>query len=117
MQSNRGFTTGMFFGMQPDDGYNHDDPHAYRRSHELVGVVTAVSNGTAEVALRNTLNTGDTIMFLSTGLENELFRVSEILNEKGDRIETGRNENTVHIPVLPGVRAQDLIRRPLAPSL
>jgi putative protease len=113
MSSNRGFTTGMFLGRQSDDGYNHDDDKAYRMSHELVGVVTSVRNGTATVALRNNLTIGDSIEFLTTGLENQMMEVAEMYNPKGTCITSGRNEETVSIPILKGVREHDLIRRPV----
>ncbi|HDH34771.1 MAG TPA: U32 family peptidase, partial [Nitrospirae bacterium] len=53
MSSNRGFTTGMFLGDHPDEGYNHDDETAYVMTHEFVGVVKAINDGKAEIALRN----------------------------------------------------------------
>lgn len=115
MSSNRGFTTGMFFGKQPDDGYGHDDDRSYSMSHELVGVVQSVNDGNAVVALRNNLRIGDRIEFLSTGLENQTFNVTEMYDEAGNPIETGRNENIILIPAQPGVRENDLIRRRLSP--
>lgn len=115
MSSNRGFTTGMFFGKQPDDGYGHDDDQSYTMSHELVGVVQSVNNGNAVVALRNNLRIGDQIEFLSTGLENQTFDVTEMYDEAGKPIETGRNENIILMPAQPGVRKNDLIRRRLSP--
>jgi putative protease len=115
MSSNRGYTTGMFFGRQADNGYSHDDDKAYRMSHELVGVVRSVSNGKTVVALRNNLKIGDKIEFLSTGLENRSFSVQEMYDEYGRPVESGRNENIIAIPSLPGVRENDLIRRPLNP--
>jgi len=54
--SNRGYTTGMFLGKQPNDGYNHDEENTYRMSHELVGIVRSVDNGRSSVLLRNNLN-------------------------------------------------------------
>jgi putative protease len=113
MSSNRGYTTGMFFGKQDDNGYSHYDTKAYRMSHELVGIVRSVSNGQAVVSLRNNLKTGDKIEFLSSGLENRTFDVLEIYDENGKPVESGRNENIVSIPFPPGVRENDLIRRPL----
>lgn len=115
MSSNRGFTTGMFFGKQPDNGYGHDDDRAYTMSHELVGVVQSVNNGHAVVALRNNLRIGDQIEFLSTGLENQTFGVTAMYDETGKPIETGHNENIILIPSHPGVRDNDLIRRRLSP--
>ncbi|GBD95885.1 MAG TPA: U32 family peptidase [Nitrospirae bacterium] len=113
MFSSRGYTTGMFFGKQPDAGYNHDEEYVYRMSHEFVGIVQSVSNGKAGIALRNTLKTGDSIEFLSTGLENKAFKVTEISDAAGVPLDSGRNEETVFIPVQNGVRENDLVRRPL----
>ncbi len=111
MFSSRGYTTGMFLGKQTDDGYNHDDEKAYRMSHSLVGVVKSVSNETAQVALRSNLKIGDSIEFLSAGLENDSLEITEMLDSEGNPVEIGRNENIVIIPVLPGVREGDLVRR------
>ncbi|NOZ68957.1 MAG: U32 family peptidase [Deferribacteres bacterium] len=113
MFSSRGFTTGMFLGAQPDGEYNHDDSEVYRMSHELVGIVESVNNGKAVVALRNNLRTGDKINFLSTGLEDRVFEVKEMYDTYGIRVECGRNEETVLIPVHDKVKENDLIRRPL----
>ncbi len=113
MSSNRGFTTGMFFGKQPDEGYNHDDNKSYTMTHELVGVVQSLNNGNAVIALRNNLRVGDNIEFLTPGLENKSFTVNEMQDIKGNHAESGRNEESVSIPVIKGVRENDLIRRPL----
>ena len=113
MFSSRGFTTGMFFGRQQDDGYNHNDDKAYRMSHELVGVVKSVSNGKTVVSLRNNLKIGDHVEFLSSGLAHRVFRVTEMHDEHGRPVESGRNENVVSIPSIPGIRENDLMRRPL----
>jgi len=113
MFSSRGYTTGMFFDRQSDSGYNHDEEDIYRMSHELVGVVKSVHNGKAVVALRNTLGIGDNIEFLTNGLENKTFEVTEIYNERGNPIDSGRNEDIILLPIQPGVEENDLIRRPL----
>ncbi len=113
MFSSRGYTTGMFFGKQPDKDYNHDEHNKYTMSHELVGIVKALDNGNAQVALRNTLKLGDTIQFLSPGIENRSYEVSKIFSNEGLPIESGRNENIIMIPSEPGVRAKDLVRRPV----
>ncbi len=113
MFSSRGYTTGMFLGAHPDGDYNHDDREVYRMSHELVGIVESVNNGKAVVALRNNLSTGDKINFLSTGLEDRIFEVDEMYDEYGIPVESGRNEETILLPVHNRVRENDLIRRPL----
>jgi putative protease len=89
MSSNRGFTTGMFFGKQADDGYNHDDAKSYSMTHELVGVVQSINNGSAVIALRNNLSVGDSIEFVTPGLESQLFPVTEMQDIKGNPVETG----------------------------
>jgi putative protease len=111
MFSSRGYTTGMFLGKQPDSGYNHDEDEIYKMSHELVGVVESVRNGKAVISLRSSLKTGDHIEFLSTGLEHQTFEVSEIYDMEEDLIESARNEESVLLPIQPGVRENDIVRR------
>jgi putative protease len=113
MFSSRGYTTGMFFGKQPDKDYNHDERNKYTMSHELVGIVKSLDNGNARVALRNTLKLGDTIQFLSPGIENRSYQVRKIFSKEGLPIDSGRNEHIVMIPSAPGVRAHDIVRRPV----
>lgn len=111
--SNRGYTTGMFFGPQPGAGYNHDEVDIGRMSHDLVGIVRSVGNGRGLIALRTTLQVGDAVQFLSPGLEQSLFNVIEMYDEDGTPIISGRNQEIVSIPMRPEVRANDLVRRPL----
>jgi putative protease len=113
MFSSRGYSTAMFLNGQDETTYNHDEEKMYRMSHELVGVVRSIRNGEASVELRNTLRVGDAIEFLSPGLENRTFGITEIYNEKGNPIEIGRNEERVLLSVEKGVRERDIIRRPL----
>lgn len=110
MFSSRGYTTGMFFGKQPDADYNFDE-ESYRMSHELVGVVLEVNNGTAKVGLRNRVDVGDRIEYLTPGLEEKLFDIDLIKDIEGAVISSARNEDIVFIPVPKGVRQNDLIRR------
>lgn len=111
MISSRGYTTGMFLGKQPDEDYNHDEENVYRMSHDLVGIVKSVHNGRTDILLRNNLSTGDSVEFLSTGLEERSFLVDNICNDKGKPVDVGRNEEIVSIPSVHGVRENDLVRR------
>jgi putative protease len=113
MFSSRGYTTGMFLGKQPDSGYNHDEDEIYKMSHELVGVVESVRNGKAVISLRSSLKIGDHIEFLSDGLEHKTFEVNEMYDNEEDPIESARNEESILLPSQPGVRENDLVRRPL----
>ena len=108
--SNRGFTTGMFFGKQSDTDYNFDE-ESYRMSHELVGVVLDVQGNRARVALRNRLDRGDEVEFLSSGLEGKRFEVASMDDPEGFAITSARNEEIIFLEVPAGVRKHDLIRR------
>lgn len=110
MFSSRGYTTGMFFGKQPDSDYNFDG-ESYRMSHELVGVVSDVRDGRAKVLLRNRIDASDMVEYLTPGLEEQRFAVMGMTDEEGHALTTARNEDTVIIPVPAGVRKNDLIRR------
>ena len=110
MFSSRGYTTGMFFGKQPDEDYNFDGK-SYRMSHELVGIILEVNGNTAKVGLRNRLDAGDSVEFLSPGIEGNLFRVESMKNLEGDNITSARNEDIIFIQAPERVRKNDLIRR------
>jgi len=112
MLSSRGYTTGMFFGKQPDSDYNFDG-ESYRMSHELVGIILEIKDGIAKVALRNRLDMGDAVEYLSPGFEEKLFELELMKDAEGMDITTARNENTIFMPVPAGVREGDLIRRNL----
>ncbi len=110
MFSGRGFTTGMFFGSQPDTDYNFDE-ESYRMSHELLGVVLEVDGEDAKIGLRNRLDIGDEVEFLSPGLEEKSFRVQYIRDDNYLDIASARNEDVVFVKVPMGVRKSDLVRR------
>jgi len=110
MFSSRGYTTGMFFGKQADADYNFDG-ESYRMSHEFVGVVLEVNGAEAKVALRNRLDRGDHVEFLSPGLEGKRFEIESMHDLEGFSITSARNEETIYTQVPEGVRGNDLIRR------
>jgi len=110
MFSSRGYTTGMFLGKQPDGDYNFDG-EVYRMSHDLVGVVTGIRGNTAKVELRNRIDKGDAVEYLSPGLEERSFPVVFLMDERGLDLESARNEDVVFMRVPDGVRQNDLIRR------
>jgi putative protease len=110
MFSSRGYTTGMFFGRQPDNDYNFDG-ESYRMTHDLVGVIYETYGDTAKVGLRNRLDCGDTVEYLTPGYEEREFIISSMKNEKGENIRTARNQDFIFIPVPSKVRTNDLLRR------
>ncbi len=110
MFSSRGYTTGMFFGPQKDEDYNFDG-ESYRMTHELVGVVRSVNGGSGTIGLRNRVDTGDEVEYLSPGLEGKPHTVGMMRNADGDEVMTARNEETVSWALPSGVRPGDLVRR------
>ncbi len=110
MFSSRGFTTGMFCGRQPDTDYNFDE-ESYRMSHELIGVVLEVKGEDARVSLKNRLDRGDHVEFLSPGLEERSFFVENMRSEDGGNIDSARNEDIIFMKAPLGVRNGDIIRR------
>ncbi|MDD5435914.1 MAG: U32 family peptidase [Nitrospira sp.] len=110
MFSSRGYTTGMFFGKQPDKDYNFDGEQ-YRMSHELVGVIIDMKGPVAKVLLKNRLDAGDPVEYLTPGLEERLFNADEMRSAGGMSISSARNEDIIYMQVPQGVRINDLIRR------
>jgi putative protease len=110
MFSSRGYTTGMFFGKQADEDYNFDG-ESYRMSHELVGVILEIDGNMAKVGLRNRLDLGDTIEYLTPGIEEELFIIESMKDKERMEINSARNEDIIFIQVPKKVRENDLIRR------
>jgi putative protease len=110
MFSSRGYTTGMFLGKQPDKDYKFDG-ESYRMSHELVGIVLEINNDRAKIELRNRIDNGDCIEYLSPGLEEMVFEVKSMNDIDGIDITSARNEDIIFMPVPSGIREGDLIRR------
>ncbi len=110
MFSSRGYTTGMFFGKQPDQDYNFDG-ESYRMSHELVGIILAKQGEVATVALRNRLDDHDLIEFLSPGIEERLFTAKNMKDGEGNHLHSARNEDIIVMNVPQEARVYDIIRR------
>ncbi len=110
MFSSRGYTTGMFFGKQPDGDYNFDGD-SYRMSHELVGVVLDVSGDVARIGLRNRIDRGDRLEYLSPGLDGFTFEALAMRDETGAEVLSARNEDVIYMKIPAGVRTNDIIRR------
>jgi len=111
MFSSRGYTTGMYFGEQDSQDYNHDDQDIYRASHSLVGIVIVRDQGKAQVLMRNRLLAGDEVEFLTPGLEGRVFQVPLIEDEEHNLLDSARNDDVVWFPVPEKVREGDLIRK------
>ena len=62
-------------------------------------------------ALRNRLDNGDEIEFLSPGLEGKKYEVESMHDSEGFAVASARNEEVISMHVPDGVRVNDLIRR------
>ncbi|MCX8027543.1 MAG: U32 family peptidase [Thermodesulfovibrionales bacterium] len=109
--SNRGYTTGMFFGKQPLNDYNFDT-EPYQSTKELVGVVRKNNDGDIIIALRNRIDMGDEIEFLTPNLEEKRFIVKDMFDMEDNHITTARNGDLVCIRNLEKtIRENDLVRK------
>ncbi|WP_218251167.1 peptidase U32 family protein [Candidatus Magnetobacterium casense] len=109
--SNRGFTTGMYLGSHPDGHYNHDEQEMYKGSHNILGVVRCTRDGWGEVYLKGKLAVGDSVVFLSPGLERAAIILRQIKDVFGNPIDSAKNEDTVIIPIIEGVKKNDLLKK------
>ncbi|KJU83336.1 U32 family peptidase [Candidatus Magnetobacterium bavaricum] len=109
--SNRGFTTGMYLGSHPDGDYNHDEQEMYKGMHNILGVVRSTRDGWGEVSLKGKLAVGDSIVFLSPGLQGAAFILRQMTDVFGNSIDSAKNEDTVVIPIAEGVSKNDLLRK------
>lgn len=108
--SSRGYTTGMYLGPQPFSDYEAS-ADVKPDHHELVGIVESIEGDKILVRLRNNLEIGDEIEFLTTGADNAVLKVTELLDPDRQPLLVGRNENKVVLPLLPGVAKDDLVKR------
>jgi len=111
MLSNRGFTTGLYLGSQPDQDYNHDSPRYYQASHEFVGIVGAMNDGKGALHLRHNLREGDELVFLPPDGEAKHTVVNRFMDESGNELSIARNGDTVYFEMPDGVTENDLVRR------
>jgi hypothetical protein len=77
----------------------------------VVGVILETCGDTAKVELRNRLDCGEIVEYLSPGCEEKPFSISSMKNVKGQNIDSARNQDIIFIPVPSEVRKNDLIRR------
>ncbi|KWT78211.1 peptidase U32 [Candidatus Magnetominusculus xianensis] len=110
MFSNRGFTTGMYFGRHPDSDYSYDETHA-PATYAIAGVVKGVTGSTATVLLKGNLAVGDEVAFLSTAAHNGSYIINELRDAEGQISGIAHNEDIVFMEVPEGVKKNDIIRR------
>jgi putative protease len=106
----RGYTTGLLFGPDQDDICNFTgDNHA--PDVEVTGVVLDTKGQVARVLLRTKLSVGDSLEYLSPGLEEKIFTVESLRYEDGIEAVAALAGETVLIRTPDGPRKGDLIRK------
>lgn len=109
--SHRGYTTGFLFGAPRDVGQEYDC--RYHRNYDIVGLVEEVfADGTARIAVRNRLETGDELETITPGPGSCRFRLAAMAEaESGAPIDAANPNSSIRI-ALPYAAAQlDILRR------
>jgi putative protease len=114
--SHRGYTSGFLFG--PPGKEDHEYQTGYLRSHEFVGVVTAVSDdGSIIIEVRNRITADDQLEFIGRGMVSHLFSMSGMTSETNSfPLLVAHPNQRIRMQVPFHVEPLDLIRREKLPS-
>lgn len=108
--SHRGYTTGFLLG--PPRDLDLEFHSRYIRTHDFVGLVEEVrTDGSLLVGVRNRLQLGDTLEFISRGMVSATIILQEMTNEAGDPISTANPNQRTLLRVPFAAEQYDLIRR------
>lgn len=107
--SNRKYTEGFYSGDAGAEAMNYDSGQ-YERTCDFLGVVTASRDGRVEVASRGKFTVGETLHFISPGLQEHAITITEII-EKGEKVENTRPNYTYTLPLGFDLPEWTLIRR------
>jgi putative protease len=108
--SHRGYTTGFAFGAPSDVGQEYAS--SYIRSHEFVGLVESVEpDGTAVVAVRNQIKSGESLEWLGRGMRLGVVNNVELSDVKSAQIQVANPNSRIRLkPPFP-VEPFDLLRK------
>lgn len=105
----RPYSTGFYFG---DVVHSHNNDGRYSQDCTFIGNVLGWENGILKIRQRNHFKVGETLEVLSPNVPALKFKVTEIVNEDGERQETAPHPNqTVFVPCEYQLSAGDFIRR------
>ncbi|GAM09765.1 putative protease YrrO [Geobacter sp. OR-1] len=108
--SHRGYTTGFAFGAPLNVGQEYDS--RYIRSHEFVGVVESVGeDGTAVIAVRNQIKSGDTIEWLGRGMRLGVMQQVELLDLDSAPLEVANPNSRIRLKPSFPAEQHDLLRK------
>jgi len=119
MFSNRGYTTGMYFGPHPDDGYQHHGRSRNTLELGLAGVVQQVDDDGVWLLARDKIYINDSIVFLRDGLEEEIFTIKEIRtsNKSMELLKNADIAKLILDKPIPNVQPLDIARKIKEPIL
>jgi putative protease len=108
--SHRGYTTGFLLGPPRDVDLEYHS--RYRRSHDFVGIVEETTTDDATViAVRNHMETGDTLEFIGRAMAMNSFILEEMTDEKGAPLHVANPNQRIRIRVPFQTEEFDIIRR------
>ncbi len=108
--SHRPYDRGFFYGGRDPLVHRHDS--RYRRTHDFVGVVEALHpDGRGLVVGRNRFFPGETLELIGPGMRQAVFRAAALATEGGAPLPVAQPNARVLLPLPPGTRAGDLLRR------
>jgi len=119
MFSNRGYTTGMYFGPHSDDGYQHHGRSRNTLELGLAGVVQQVDDDGVWLLARDKIYINDSIVFLRNGLEEEIFTIKEIRtsNKSMELLKNAEIAKLILDKPIPNVQPLDIARKIKEPIL
>jgi putative protease len=107
--SHRGYTTGFFLG--PPRDIDHEYHSRYTRSHDIVGIVESSTNGTTFIGVKNRMETGETLEFISRRMEINSHLLVEMNGEKGEALQVAHPNQRIRVKVPFNTAEYDLVRR------
>lgn len=113
---NRGFTTGMYFGEHPIDGYQHNGRNRNEQTATLAGVVIEKESDGVWITARDKIQVKDKILFLKSGLEKEYFIIEAIKTSNMDLniLKNGETAKLILNKEIPqNIETLDIIRKPI----
>lgn len=108
--SHRGYTTGFLLG--PPRDLDLEFHSRYIRTHDFVGLVEEIrADGSLMVGVRNRLQLGDTLEFISRGMVSATIILQKMTNEAGEPISSANPNQRTLLRVPFAAEQYDLIRR------
>jgi putative protease len=108
--SHRGYTTGFLLGPPRDVDLEYHS--RYRRSHDFVGIVAGGAvDGATVIAVRNRMETGDSLEFIGRGMALNRCALGEMSAENGNTLHVAHPNQRIRVSLPFQAEEFDIIRR------